>query len=473
MDNVTIVAIPEKDQPIWKISSEKVPHVTLLSLGELGSNFDIPRMIDYVAHTAKMSMHRFGLSVDRRGVLGPQDADVLFFDKSEWNIGMLVRARSHMLADPHILTAYKSVPQFPSWVPHLTLGYPTSPAKVVPENDFALSWIKFDKVAVWTGDYEGAEFLLEREDRAAELVMSDKVDNILAHFGVKGMKWGVRNVDIKAASDPLPATKTSRGETVNFSPNKATLLARGLAHLSSRFRDRLNRSDSYNIQNGKGEKVGELDLLKESHTSLNIVWVGVPDKHRGKGYATAATKAAVDHAKRKKMKQVTLEVPGKAPDARHIYEKLGFKVDKVQSDKSSTPENDPYWGGLTSMTLKLNSAKHEDDSEFLKHFGVKGMKWGVRRSTSSSSPGSEDHQRAAAVKQKARSGGGTKALSNKDLQDAITRMNLERQYHTLTPSKKKQAAKFVSEILLGVGKQQATKLASDFAAQQVAGLLKK
>lgn len=45
-------------------------------------------------------------------------------------------------------------------------------------------------------------------------------------------------------------------------------------------------------------------------------------------------------------KQITLEVPGNSPDARHIYEKNGFVAGKSISE-------DDVWGGLTKMKRKL------------------------------------------------------------------------------------------------------------------------
>ena len=44
---------------------------------------------------------------------------------------------------------------------------------------------------------------------------------------------------------------------------------------------------------------------------------------------------------------MTLEVPGNSPDARHIYEKLGFVAQEQISG------DDDIWGGLTSMKLDL------------------------------------------------------------------------------------------------------------------------
>lgn len=112
--------------------------------------------------------------------------------------------------------------------------------------------------------------------------------------------------------------------------------------------------------------------------------------------------------------------------------------------------------------------------EVLEHYGVKGMRWGVRRSSSSSSD-SEDAMRAKASRAKIKRGD-TGPLSNKELQDLVTRMNLEQQYSRLSgqPSSAKGAiGKFVADTLISVGKSEATKLAANLAAKQVASLLKK
>jgi hypothetical protein len=131
----------------------------------------------------------------------------------------------------------------------------------------------------------------------------------------------------------------------------------------------------------------------------------------------------------------------------------------------------------------LESAIQYGEALTLAHFGVKGMRWGVRRSEKelhggkSSHPESEDHRNAAAAKDKARKHG-TKSLSNKELQDMINRMNLEQQYARVAPTPKgvrflKAGAKFTGDVLINVGKQQATKLAADHATKLVGVMLKR
>lgn len=97
----------------------------------------------------------------------------------------------------------------------------------------------------------------------------------------------------------------------------------------------------------------------------------------------------------------------------------------------------------------------------LSHYGVKGMRWGVRKSEHSVGGGgtnvkvrsalgnrvvvatgggkrdlSDDAKKAAVARQVAKRSN-VRALSNKELQDLVTRMNLEQQYSDLEKKKRK------------------------------------
>lgn len=85
---------------------------------------------------------------------------------------------------------------------------------------------------------------------------------------------------------------------------------------------------------------------------------------------------------------------------------------------------------------------------FLAHYGVKGMKWGVRKDRPYV-PGSDDAERAKSLKTRATTEG-TRALSNHELQDLVTRMNLEQQYSRLNPQTKSLGREF-TELALRAG----------------------
>ena len=229
MSSCVIVAIPEKNDPVWRVSSEKIPHLTILFLGEVDRDSDLAdRIADAVSHISNTLITRFGLYSNRRDTLGDDEADVLFFDKSSF-YNPLIEAREYMLKDFDIYSAYLNADQYPEWTPHLTLGYPNAPAKNSEELG-SYPWVRFDKIAVWFGDFDGFELLLKDEpsygDTAAGwsekpslrdlsnadikgvVKMADiSTEEVLEHFGVKGMRWGVRN---KQSSTPKISRKQNR-----------------------------------------------------------------------------------------------------------------------------------------------------------------------------------------------------------------------------------------------------------------------
>src|SRR4051794_8219043 len=227
MSSLVIVAIPEEQDRVWKISSQKVPHLTLLYLGpDVDQIANVDQIMQFVDHAVTLSEHGpFYLDVDSRGTLGEDEADVLFFNKRSWNLKWIRQFRGQLLQNQAIRTAYDSTPQHTApqdWLPHLTLGYPDAPAKALPNDGFDHPFysVCFDRIAVWAEDFNGPEFKLEWPDRelegdlavaysdtqkaalmhAAQLgqpvitqTAAERGAEFLEHYGKKGMKWGVRN----------------------------------------------------------------------------------------------------------------------------------------------------------------------------------------------------------------------------------------------------------------------------------------
>ena len=76
----------------------------------------------------------------------------------------------------------------------------------------------------------------------------------------------------------------------------------------------------------------------------------------------------------------------------------------------------------------------EVGQEFLEHYGVKGMKWGVKGGASKRGKQSKDYEQASTLASK-----GSKALSNDELRTALNRIQMERQYSQLTATPSKAA----------------------------------
>jgi hypothetical protein len=156
--------------------------------------------------------------------------------------------------------------------------------------------------------------------------------------------------------------------------------------------------------------------------------------------------------------------------------------------------------GLTALippTWKADGSLAQSDllDEILAHYGVRGMRWGVRKGASDAvranqtansvwrtgrqmrkatrggkkaEPPSEESARALELQRRVQKSG-TSALTNKDLQALVTRMNLEKQYSNLNQRQVSTGRKMVNQF----AQNQAQQLAAQYGPKGAAWVLKK
>lgn len=115
----------------------------------------------------------------------------------------------------------------------------------------------------------------------------------------------------------------------------------------------------------------------------------------------------------------------------------GFRGQKVR-----IPDED-----MPAVINKVNAAARkyklspigEESKDTVEHFGVKGMKWGVRKKRRSA-----DFNEAQRLRKK-----NPDTLSNKELQTLNTRMNLEANYRSNRINNQSQGRKYAKQILVG------------------------
>lgn len=505
-----IVAVPEESDRVHKRSSEKVPHITLLYFGEQDSPEDALHIAQQLQHTINMSLTSFGLEVDHRGPLGPKNADVLFFEKNK-QCKKIEEFRNLLLQDAVIRRCYDSTEQYPEWTPHLTLGYPETPA-IKPTEDWdddTPRYVHFDKIEFWVEDYDGPSFDLSYEPGFSKGVATERA-----------------SYDMSMSEDS-PEPMTHQTPTFMHVPSTDTkgLLVGGRSHSYIR---------------------PVLEVLGESlqHT-LNVMTPIVEDEtflaHAEAGELIAETDIREKYDRvhqRELLAQLAHAVGGRQSEMSHIRyditplpdnDWLISTINTLEHTGTAETRVHPYrneHGLIEEFIVIAANVSEADLPHAIRHYGVKGMKWGVRRKASAllSSAGAAAREKRSsmaaarsekkgmkadaksaakaakveakvqkkadkkqefqeklkrpvtedavnAAKGRERSGKhGTDALTNKDLQSLVTRMNLEQQLANLKENEKAAKARnsgrtYLNDLMKDAGKTLVNEAAS-YAAQE-------
>lgn len=505
-----IVAVPEESDRVHKRSSEKVPHITLLYFGEQDDPEAARHIAQQLQHTINTSLTSFGLEVDRRGTLGPKNADVLFFEKNK-QCKKIEEFRNLLLQDAVIRGLYDSTEQYPEWTPHLTLGYPETPA-IKPKEDWdddTPRYVHFDKIEFWVEDYDGPSFDLSYEPGFSKDVATERA-----------------SYDMSMSEDS-PAPMTHQAPTYMHIPSGDTkgLLVGG-------------RSRSYIRP--------VMEVLGESlqHT-LNVMTPVMEDEtflaHAEAGELATGTDIREKYDRihqRELLAQLAHSVGGRQSEMSHIRyditplpdnDWLISTINTLEHTGTAETRVHPYrneHGLIEEFIVIAANVSEADLPHAIRHYGVKGMKWGVRRKASAllSSAGSaarakrssmaearsekkgmkadaKSAAKAAKVEAKVqkkadkkqefqeklkrpvtedavnaskgrdRAGKhGTDALSNKELQSLVTRMNLEQQLANLKDNEKAAKARnsgreYLNDLMKDAGRTLVNEAAS-YAAQE-------
>ncbi|QQO39424.1 capsid maturation protease and MuF-like fusion protein [Microbacterium phage Namago] len=162
---VGVFLIPAEGDPIVAASSEDQAHMTTIWMGAKEDlSVDLEELEQAVRFYAQDLDGPVVVPVKGRGTLGDDEADVVFLEPTE----SLLALRDGFLVNEPITTAHSEAEQFLEWTPHVTLGYPETPAAGEYDGDA----VTFDRVGLWIGP-----------DRY-EYPMGDPVSKSLAAGGI-------------------------------------------------------------------------------------------------------------------------------------------------------------------------------------------------------------------------------------------------------------------------------------------------
>ena len=101
----------------------------------------------------------------------------------------------------------------------------------------------------------------------------------------------------------------------------------------------------------------------------------------------------------------------------------------------------------------------------LYHYGIKGMKWGIRRT-----PAQLGHRPAKTTTSQRKSE--MKKMSDTELRNRINRIQMERQYMQLTAPEVSAGKKFVKDVMINAAKQTVTSYVAKYMNKGVEAVIK-
>ena len=233
-------------------------------------------------------------------------------------------------------------------------------------------------------------------------------DNFLEHFGVKGMKWGVRKKYTPKDRDKeaYKIFKSIKNQEIG----KTRFLKRSITV------DKQLRKQA--LSNKDADKYEAFLASQWKHTPVNSA------------YFKAVRKAGYNAVQDLNDRGIVSDRPMIALDPKGTMRETGRRTLDAWAINEAQRK-----------VKRIGHAMYDDDVNYLEHFGVKGMKWGVRKAKATAGsirtkhlarkakrhPQSPEAARAHALRKQVKKKG-LDSLSNSELQALNNRLNLEANY---------------------------------------------
>lgn len=271
------------------------------------------------------------------------------------------------------------------------------------------------------------------------------VEEFLAHFGIKGMRWGVRKNPEQRAANKVRKLDEKFEKVANKADTHVKLWTHSVVTM---------------------KKSGDLKKINEKPEYQAAKWrlrVGLAGRQLQKKYEDEVASKLMEHLKknaneivnRSGTRQLDIQVAQRVDIQRSSKDKWRIVTRDIQHATGSslviTLVRDEVGRIIDLIPEETEMAQSDAVDDFLMHFGIKGMKWGVRKNKPH--PVSADARQKQSIKDKVKQ---TKiaSVSNSDLQAAIRRMQLEQDFKRLKTNEQSAVTRWLSSTLLEMGKRE-------------------
>lgn len=220
-------------------------------------------------------------------------------------------------------------------------------------------------------------------------------DNFLEHYGMKGMKWGIRK-----------KYKESKNTRITRFAKEARTDAATTRKIAEGMDAEVSSGKQRSSKQLKAEAKSLRDVAKRSDM--------LSDEYKLKDIAKRSEKEA------------------NKPEQRRTVNQLKKDSAYLKQYADWNDEDAADWDSRLSQSIEV-------DPDDILHFGVKGMRWGVRKDRGSG--GRKSSAKTA------------KTLTDKELKKRVARLNMEKQYVQLSEGSKSKGKKLVTNMIKTAGKQ--------------------
>lgn len=289
----------------------------------------------------------------------------------------------------------------------------------------------------------------------------------LEHYGVKGMKWGVRRYEKYDGTYTQRGVKRFREAEKNYDTAQAKYRA-------------TKGEDPKARKILKGDVKRTKRIMDKAYKRLKN------DKLADQGKRLYRSgKTITDNSNKAIKTQAAIVVGGNVTASllakygrSDIAPKVGAAITVGGSAVNAGIAMKNSW---ENKRLRAYYAHSENLDKFLEHYGVKGMRWGVRKDRESLSSrvsrARRERQKKETAKRsperravdKIRKKGKAKYMTDAELKTAINRLNLETQYNRLSLEVYSPGKKFAKDFLTRSGNKSADAVVQQYAIKKIRG----